>query len=302
MALGEKGIEFQANPLIRLSACIEYTPDFLIRRRLIVEVDGGVHDLDFLKTPDRIRQRALEKLGLSVYRVRNEIVMSSPQRVTEEILQRYYEAFDAQLTQSPPLLTKPENTENIFTSQPYNDQVLSTAIRLKDFTNRWNYTRFCAYLSEIDRNFLTNPCYTERLILVLLGLDLTINDCGNLNFKNLFDNFMNGINIMSNLYGDRTKVYLVNGFNASVANFMKNLIFYGGPRIKPRLVIINSIEKLEEHISEFNNYFSGIGVKLERDEVKTECRHTLEKLDSVSKEKYLWLSNWIKQDAAKSTH
>jgi hypothetical protein len=73
-----------------------------------------------------------------------------------------------------------------------------------------------------------------------------------------------------------------------------------GPRINRGLVTINSIESLEEHISEFNNYFLGIGVKLERDEAKTECAYELEKLDSVSKEKYLWLSNWIKQDSAKS--
>ena len=66
-ALKNKGIAFQANPLIRLSACIRYTPDFLIRERLIVEVDGGIHDSDFRKTPDRIRQRALEKLGYKVY-------------------------------------------------------------------------------------------------------------------------------------------------------------------------------------------------------------------------------------------
>lgn len=300
LALWKKRIEFQANPLIKLSACIEYTPDFLIRRRLILEVDGGIHDLDFLKTPDRIRQRALEKLGYSVYRVRNEVVMSSPQKVTEEILQRYYEAFEAQLTQSPPLLTKPENMENIYESKPYNDQVLSAAIRMKDFTNRWNYTKFCKYISEIDRNFLTNPCYTERLILVLLGLDLTINDCGKLNFKNLFDNFMNGINIMSNLYGDRAKVYLVNGFNVSVANFMKNLIFYGGPRIKPGLVVINSIESLDDHILQFNNYFSSIGVRLERNEVKSECLHVLERLDAVSRQKYIWLSNWIAQNSKKT--
>src|SRR5438093_1035909 len=83
--------------------------------------------------------------------------------------------------------------------------------------------------------FLINPCYTERLILVLPGLDLTINDWAKLNYKNLFDNFVNGINIMSNLYGDRAKIYLVNGFNVSVANFMKNLVLYGGPRIKREL-------------------------------------------------------------------
>ena len=65
-----------------------------------MEVDGGIHDADFRKTPDRIRQRALEKLGYTVYRVRNEAVMNSPQKVTEEILQQYYEAFDAQIDRS----------------------------------------------------------------------------------------------------------------------------------------------------------------------------------------------------------
>ena len=113
LALKNKGIAFQANPLIRLSACIKYTPDFLIRGRLIVEVDGGIHDRDFRKTPDRIRQRALEKLGYSVYRIRNEVVASSPEKVTEEVLQQYYEAFDAQVGQSRSLLSKARNIENM---------------------------------------------------------------------------------------------------------------------------------------------------------------------------------------------
>jgi len=300
-ALKNKGIVFQANPLIRLSACEIYTPDFLIRGRLIVEVDGDIHDRDFRKTPDRIRQRALEKLGYTVYRVRNEIVKSSPQKVAEEVLQQYFEVFDAQIGQSRSFLSKAKNIENIIPSQPEYDRVLSVAIRLKDYADKWNYEKFCTYLSEIDHDFLTNPCHTERLILLLLGLDLTINDSGKVNFKNLLDFFMNGINIMSNLYGDLAKIYLVNSLNVSVANFMKNLIFQGGPRVKPGLVVINSIESLEEHISEFNNYFSGIGVKLERDEVKSECRHKLERLDSINREKYLWLSNWIKRDSAKRT-
>jgi very-short-patch-repair endonuclease len=44
----------------------------LIGKKLIVEVDGKVHDKDFQKTPDRIRQRALEKMGYDVLRVKNE--------------------------------------------------------------------------------------------------------------------------------------------------------------------------------------------------------------------------------------
>ena len=108
---------------------------------------------------------------------------------------------------------------------------------------------------------------------------------------------------MSNLYGDRAKIYLINGFSVTAPGFMKNLVFYGGPPTVNRgLVTINSIELLEEYISEFNNYFLGIGVKLDRDEVKIECEKELEKLDSVSKEKFLWLLDWAKQDSAKRTH
>jgi hypothetical protein len=106
---------------------------------------------------------------------------------------------------------------------------------------------------------------------------------------------------MSNLYGDVAEIYLINAFTDSAPRFMKNLVFDGGPRVNRGLVTINSIESLEENISEFNDYFSGIGIKLERDEVKTECEYELEKLDSVSKERYLWLSNWIKQDLTKRT-
>jgi hypothetical protein len=124
-------------------------------------------------------------------------------------------------------------------------------------------------VSEIDHDFLTNPCFTESLIWLLLGLGLTINDGGKLNFKKLSDFFMTGVNIMSNLYGDRAKIYLINAFSVTAPNFMKNLVFYGGPRVNRGVVTINSIESLEEHISEFNNYFSGIGVNLETDEVKS---------------------------------
>jgi len=185
--LKNKGIAFRANPLISLSACLEYTPDFLIRERLIVEVDGGIYDADFRKTPDRIRQRALEKLGYTVYRVRNEVVVNSPQKVTEEILQQYYEAFDAQIDRSSSLLSKARKIEKTITSQPEEDQVLSVAIRLKDNTDKWDYDKFRKYVSEIDQNFLTNPCYTERLILLLLGLGLTKKINGQVDFKNFLD-------------------------------------------------------------------------------------------------------------------
>jgi hypothetical protein len=219
--------------------------------------------------------------------------VNSPQKVTEEILQQYYEALDAQIDRSRSLLSKARKIENTITSQPEEDQILSVAIRLKDNTDKWDYDKFRKYVSEIDQNFLTNPCYTERLILLLLGLGLTKKINGQVDFKNFLDIFMKGINIMCKIYGDQAKPYLINSFSITAANFMKNLIFQGGPKIKRGLVDITNTESLEENISEFNNNFSRIGIKIEKDDVKTECRHKLERIYPVEREKFSWLTNWI---------
>src|SRR5215208_8461295 len=94
-------VKYTRNSEVWLSACIWYTPDFIIGHRLIVEVDGGVHKLEYRKTPDRIRQRALENMGYHVYRVRNEEVKSSPKHVAEKIIESYYD-----------IVEKDDNKEN----------------------------------------------------------------------------------------------------------------------------------------------------------------------------------------------
>ena len=77
-----------------------------------------VYTIAIFKTPDRIRQRALEKLGYTVYRVRNEVVESSPKKFTEEVLQQYYEVFDTQITPSRSQLSEARNIENTTNFQP----------------------------------------------------------------------------------------------------------------------------------------------------------------------------------------
>ena len=96
---------------------------------------------------------SLSKKGFSRDGVRNEVVANSPQKVTEEILQQYYEAFDAQIDRSNSLLSRARKIENTITSQPEENQVLSVAIRLKDNTDKWDYDKFRKYVSETDQNF-----------------------------------------------------------------------------------------------------------------------------------------------------
>jgi very-short-patch-repair endonuclease len=92
--LRSKKILFKNSQVIWYTGCDAYTPDFIVGKTLIVEVDGKIHDKEYRKTPDRIRHRALENMGYHVLRVRNEEIQAIPDAVAERIIQRYFEVAD----------------------------------------------------------------------------------------------------------------------------------------------------------------------------------------------------------------
>ena len=67
-----KKIPFKHSQIIWYTGCDKYTPDLIIGEKRIIEVDGKIHDKEFQKTSDRIRQRALQNMGFEVHRVRDE--------------------------------------------------------------------------------------------------------------------------------------------------------------------------------------------------------------------------------------
>ena len=50
--LRSKKIPFKHSQIIWYTGCDKYTPDLIIGEKLIIEVDGKIHDKEFLKTPD----------------------------------------------------------------------------------------------------------------------------------------------------------------------------------------------------------------------------------------------------------
>ncbi|WP_292032745.1 MULTISPECIES: endonuclease domain-containing protein [unclassified Brevundimonas] len=55
------------------------------RLRLVIEIDGGVHDRDEVVTSDHLRQIELEALGWTVLRFTNTQVLSEPDSVVAAI-------------------------------------------------------------------------------------------------------------------------------------------------------------------------------------------------------------------------
>ena len=54
--------------------------------KLVIEVDGGIHDLPENKEYDIGRTHELEKFGITIIRFNNEEIMYNIQKVKEEIL------------------------------------------------------------------------------------------------------------------------------------------------------------------------------------------------------------------------
>ena len=86
----------KTDQVIWYTSCDCFTPDLLIGKNLIIEVDGKVHDIEHRKTLDRIRQRALENMGQTVHRVKNEEIRDKPNKIADEIIEMYYQLHDAE--------------------------------------------------------------------------------------------------------------------------------------------------------------------------------------------------------------
>jgi hypothetical protein len=74
-------------------------------------------------------------------------------------------------------------------------------------------------------------------------------------------------------------IELKNAYNMTVTNFIKNIIFYGKPRVAhTRLVWIKHYKAIVSHINDFNEHFYKFGITVEEAEVKTECLEELQKI------------------------
>ena len=92
--LDTKNIPYKANQVIWYTSCDCFTPDLIIGKQLIIEVDGKVHDKEHRKKLDRIRKRALENMGYTVCVVRNEKVRDIPDKIAGEIKELYFQLSD----------------------------------------------------------------------------------------------------------------------------------------------------------------------------------------------------------------
>ena len=298
--LRSRKIPLKTDQVIWYTSCDCFTPDLIIGRSLIIEVDGKVHDKDHRKTLDRIRQRALENMGYTVHRVKNESICDRPNDIANEINDIYTILSDTESKKKETTITelkKPLEIEPIPKDIQFNLAIWATEFNKKLNDESWSVEFFRESLSQYHPELAKNQCAMEKLILVLHGLNLRkTSDGGNLDFEYSLKFFKKSLNLLKELFpknGNMAAIHLKNIFNESAPGFFKNLIFKGGPNINTGLVSIKDKDSLNFHINSFNKYLSQLGITVEHLDIIQECKATLQKFKEEKKTDYNWLVEWI---------
>lgn len=74
--LDERKIPYKSQKVIMISPDNGYIVDFLLWKKIVLEIDGSIHESREAKDKDRKRTNDLEKAGYKVIRMRNDSTLS----------------------------------------------------------------------------------------------------------------------------------------------------------------------------------------------------------------------------------
>jgi len=91
---------------------------------------------------------------------------------------------------------------------------------------KWNISYFKEFLSQFTPTPLGNRCTMEKVLFILLGLNLRSRDPQSvIDFEHYSMLFDKSLGITKDLFGNAAEIELKNAYNITATNFMKNLIF-----------------------------------------------------------------------------
>jgi hypothetical protein len=202
-------------------------------------------------------------MGNDVLRVKNEQIQNMADEVADRIIQRYFEMVDsddgsAKVTR----LEEPSDYDPMQREIANNLTIWAISFNKELNDERWSVDYFKKSLARFHSKLVTNQCAMEKLILLLIGLNLHKREDGILDFEYSSNLLKKSIEILGDLFGEEgnmAAIHLKNMYNVSAPNFFKNLIFKGGPTINPGIVSIKNDAVLNSHIHNFNKSFSYFG-------------------------------------------
>lgn len=221
-----------------------------------------------------IRERAFRFMGFNYYEVESaeevaNIVASMPEEADE------WEGIIKPIPPPPSPERLPRNSEFI---------VLSAAKATSKVETE-------GISREVLANALGGPelllhGLTDKVALNDFGLTLTPLGPSRLDFRKSARRLAKWIGLEDELFGDSGGQTIRNLLTLSAPNFIKNLVFLGGPRIRPGIIALSGSGELSELMDSFSSAMSEVGVYLDAEETLKVVCNTYKKLKS---DKFLWL-------------
>jgi len=269
-----EGIDFTLSPEIWYSSCTFYTPDFLIEGRLVVEIDGQHHYTDPHQVlMDRIRQRAIQNSGYPLHRFTNKDVNRSLKNTVNKIFSLLR---TSKVTANQASIIEVDVPKEHRLSNVGDDILRKQAHELykRTLADGWTTSVFKDVLSKLTPTPTCNRCAMQKIMLMLLGLNFRASKDGAADFQNYAVLFEKATTIQREFFGEIATVELRNEFNITATNFLKNLVYYGKPRILPcRAIHIKNYGDVQGLVKSFNSNFSTFRIAVVEDDLKIECLH-----------------------------
>lgn len=279
-----EGIDFILSPEIWYSSCTFYTPDFLIEGRLVVEIDGQHHYTDRHQVlMDRIRQRAIQNSGYHVYRFTNPEVNRSLKNTVNKIVSLL--GTSKVTAKQVRIITIDVQKEHRFSNIGIGIlKEHARELNKRILADGWTASLFEDFFSGQNPNPISNRCTMQIIMLMLLGLNFSTSKDGTADFQKYAVLFGKATNILREFFGEIATVEFRNEFNITATNFLKNLVFYGKPKILPYSIIhIKNYDDVQGLVKNFNSNFSTFGIAVVEDDLKIECQHEKKKIDDKKK-------------------
>ena len=175
--LNKINIRYKVNQVIWYTSCDCFTPDLIIGKHLIIEVDGKIHDKEHRKTLDRIRKRALENMGYTVNIVKNEQVRDKPDKIAEEIKELYYRFSEVENKRDTTIteLKKPSVIKPIPKDIQFNLDMWVSAFNKNLRDENWSVKFFRESLSQYHPELIKNLCAMEKIHVIIGRLQASKN-------------------------------------------------------------------------------------------------------------------------------
>lgn len=249
-----------------ISTALSFTADIVVPGAVIVFKREG---------PRAMRERAFKFMGLSYYEVdnANDVV-----KIVDSLFEEdEWEGIIKPIPPPPYNERRPPNAEVIALEAARSTSKVSTESLSKDVV-----------ISALGKHSALHHM-VDKLALNDFGLTLTSAGQGIIDFEAASKRLERWIYIEDELFKQPGGQTIRNLLTLTAPNFIKNIVFLGGPSIMPGIIKLSSVEEVERLMNSFNINMAKVAIYLDQEETKRVICNFYKKLNG---EKFSWLKGY----------